>query len=55
MRSFELVCQPDLMPFYWRWGFTEQVGHSGLMRRTADPRLTGTDDRSPAVTGDRSG
>jgi GNAT superfamily N-acetyltransferase len=41
VRSIELVCQPDLMPFYRRWGFTEQVGRSRLMRRAADPLLTG--------------
>lgn len=40
VRSLELVCQPELMPFYRRWGFTEQVGRSRLMRRTADPLLT---------------
>lgn len=40
VRSVELVCQPDLLPFYRRWGFTDQVGGSRLMRRTADPRLT---------------
>jgi GNAT superfamily N-acetyltransferase len=39
VRSVELVCQPDLMPFYRRWGFTEQVGQSRLMRRTTDPLL----------------
>lgn len=38
-RSIELVCQPDLMPFYRRWGFTERVGQSRLMRRTTDPAL----------------
>jgi GNAT superfamily N-acetyltransferase len=41
VRSIELVCQPDLVPFHRRWGFTEQVGRSRLMRRTADPLLTG--------------
>ncbi|WP_410788177.1 GNAT family N-acetyltransferase [Kribbella sp. C-35] len=40
VRSLELVCQPDLIPFYNRWGFTTQVGMSHLMRRTTDPRLT---------------
>ncbi|TCC23509.1 GNAT family N-acetyltransferase [Kribbella speibonae] len=40
VRSLELVCQPDLIPFYRRWGFTEQVGTSHLMRRTTDARLT---------------
>lgn len=39
VRSLELVCQPELMPFYRRWGFTGQVGRSRLMRRTADPLL----------------
>jgi GNAT superfamily N-acetyltransferase len=34
--SIELVCQPDLMPFNRRWGFTDQVGESRLMRRTID-------------------
>nr|GID84480.1 hypothetical protein Ade03nite_34040 [Actinoplanes derwentensis] len=41
VRSVELVCQPDLIPFYRRWGFTDQVGQSRLMRKTADPSLTG--------------
>jgi GNAT superfamily N-acetyltransferase len=40
-RSIELVCRPDLMPFYRRWGFTEEVGASRLMRRTTDPTLLG--------------
>ena len=31
--SLELVCQPELRPFYRRWGFTDEVGRSGLMRR----------------------
>ncbi|NUT17864.1 MAG: GNAT family N-acetyltransferase [Hamadaea sp.] len=39
VRSLELVCQPDLVGFYERWGFTDQVGGSQLMRRTTDPRL----------------
>ncbi|MFE9203376.1 GNAT family N-acetyltransferase [Micromonospora sp. NPDC007230] len=42
VRSIELVCQPELMPFYRRWGFTEEVGRSRLMRRTADPLLVGS-------------
>jgi GNAT superfamily N-acetyltransferase len=41
VRSVELVCQPDLVPFYRRWGFTDGVGRSRLMRRTDDPLLTG--------------
>jgi len=41
VRSLELVCQPELMAFYQRWGFTEEVGGSRLMRRTADSQLLG--------------
>ena len=39
--SIELVCRPDLIPFYERFGFTGSVGASCLMRRTSDPRLLG--------------
>ena len=39
--SVELTCQQGLAPFYRRFGFTDRVGGSRLMRRTADPRLTG--------------
>jgi predicted GNAT family N-acyltransferase len=41
VRSLELVCQPELVPFYRRWGFTDAVGGSRLMRRSADERLVG--------------
>lgn len=37
--SIELVCQPDLVAFYERFGFTENVGASRLMRRSANPNL----------------
>lgn len=37
--SIELVCQPELMPFYREYGFFENVGRSRLMRRSTDPRL----------------
>jgi predicted GNAT family N-acyltransferase len=39
VRSLELVCQPELEPFYARWGFTARVGRSRLLRRAADPAL----------------
>ncbi|NEA32024.1 GNAT family N-acetyltransferase [Streptomyces sp. SID13031] len=45
VRSIELICQPDLVPFYRRWGFTDGVGGSRLMRRTTDPRLVRTERR----------
>ncbi len=37
--SIELVCQPELVGFYQRWGFTNSVGRSLLMRRTKNPLL----------------
>jgi len=37
--SVELVCQPELVAFYGRFGFTDRVGRSLLMRRTPDPAL----------------
>ena len=33
--SIELVCQPELVPLYEKWGFSENVARSRLMRRTA--------------------
>ena len=37
--SIELVCQPDVVAFYERLGFSTRVGESRLMRRTANARL----------------
>jgi len=42
VRTFELACQPELVAFYSRWGFTDKVGRSRLMRRTSDLRLAGS-------------
>ena len=39
VHSIEVVCQPDLVAFYERWGFTTDVGRSMLMRRTIDTAL----------------
>jgi predicted N-acetyltransferase YhbS len=36
VESIELVCQPELVDFYARWGFTSKVGRSLLMRRTRE-------------------
>jgi ribosomal protein S18 acetylase RimI-like enzyme len=44
VKSIELVCQPELVAFYRRWGFTDSVGRSLLMRRTSDPLLGGSAD-----------
>jgi GNAT superfamily N-acetyltransferase len=41
VESIELVCQPELIAFYERWGFTNRVGRSVLMRRTENPLLVG--------------
>ncbi len=35
VRHLELYCHQEMFPFYRRWGFTEDVGGSLLMRRTA--------------------
>lgn len=40
--SIEVVCQPELIAFYRRWGFTDSVGRSRLMRRTSNPLLGGS-------------
>jgi predicted N-acetyltransferase YhbS len=37
--SIELVCQPELVDFYARWGFSDAVGRSLLMRRTQNALL----------------
>jgi ribosomal protein S18 acetylase RimI-like enzyme len=44
--SIELVCQPELVAFYRRWGFTDSVGRSLLMRRTSNPMLGPSADQS---------
>lgn len=33
VRHLELYCLPDLLPFYRRWGFSEEIGGTLLMRR----------------------
>jgi GNAT superfamily N-acetyltransferase len=30
---FELYCRPELVPFYERWGFTNELGVIQFMRR----------------------
>lgn len=41
VQSLELVCQPELISFYEQAGFTNRVGGSTLMRRTAAEHLKG--------------
>lgn len=36
VRDFELYCQPDLVDFYERWGFTDAVDTTLMRRREAD-------------------
>ncbi len=33
VESLELVCRPHLVGFYARWGFNDDVGTAGLMKR----------------------
>lgn len=44
IQSLELVCQPELILFYRRWGFTDDVGEAQLMRRSAHPALSSSND-----------
>ena len=53
--SIELVCQPELVPLYEKWGFTENVGRSLLMRRTSDPLLADADAQHAAAAEERRG
>lgn len=41
VESVELVCQPELVEFYRRFGFSGDVGRSLLLRRTRNPLLAG--------------
>jgi predicted GIY-YIG superfamily endonuclease/GNAT superfamily N-acetyltransferase len=34
VRHLELYCQPEMAPFYERWGFSADLGKLGLMRLT---------------------
>lgn len=34
---FELYCRPELVPFYERWGFTDDLGELRFMRRGSSP------------------
>jgi GNAT superfamily N-acetyltransferase len=41
---FELYCRPELVPFYERWGFTDELGVIRFMRRgqSATPPTPGS-------------
>jgi ribosomal protein S18 acetylase RimI-like enzyme len=34
VETMELSCQPEMIPFYGRWGFRDDLGGSLLMRRS---------------------
>jgi GNAT superfamily N-acetyltransferase len=34
VRHFELFCLPELIPFYQKWGFTDEVNGLRLLRKT---------------------
>jgi GNAT superfamily N-acetyltransferase len=40
VERIEVTCQPELIPFYRKWGFTENVGRSRLMRRSSNPSFS---------------
>lgn len=33
VKHFELYCRPGMVPFYEKWGFTDNLGEIRLMRR----------------------
>jgi predicted GNAT family N-acyltransferase len=35
VETFSLTCLPNMIPFYKRWGFTDDVGEIKFLRRTA--------------------
>ena len=37
VETIELSCQPEMIPFYRRWGFRDRLGGSLLMRRSLGP------------------
>ncbi len=39
VETVELVCPPSLVGFYSRWGFSDSVGNSRLLRRTSSRLL----------------
>ena len=53
--SIELVCQPELVPLYEKWGFSENVGRSRLMRGTSDPLLADAAAQQAAAAEERRG
>lgn len=34
VKHFELYCRPEMLSFYRKWGFTEDLGELHFMRRT---------------------
>ena len=38
VKHLELYCLPELVPFYQKWGFTEELGELRFMRCAAPPR-----------------
>ena len=33
VKHIELYCRPEMIPYYQRWGFTDEIGDIRLMRR----------------------
>jgi ribosomal protein S18 acetylase RimI-like enzyme len=36
VKHFELYCRPEMLSFYKKWGFTEELGELHFMRRVID-------------------
>jgi len=53
--TIQLHCQPEHIPFYRNWGFSEEIGRSRLMRRTSDPRLADAAAQNAAAVDEGEG
>lgn len=38
VKHFELYCRPEMLPYYKKWGFTEDLGALYFMRRVTNSR-----------------
>jgi len=54
VETVELVCPPELVSFYSRWGFSDRTSGSRLLRRTSNSMLLGRDGRPVRIARVRS-
>ena len=47
VQHIELYCRPELVPFYRKWGFTDELGEFRFMRRQRPADRLGLHARAP--------